>query len=75
MKDCTIHYPRFKAYHDKNPSWGSLHVVLDDGNTADGFIPSTIEWAKQNDDKEGEELAKILLEMSRTQRIKVRDNC
>lgn len=75
MKDCTIHYARFKAYHEKNGAWGVLHVVLDDGNTRDCFIPSTIEYAQQMGDKEGEELAKLLLEMSRVQRIKIRDNC
>lgn len=62
---------RFRAYRSKNPAWGSLHVVLYDNNVQDCFVRSTIEHARVNGDAEGEELANILLQMSRTQRLKI----
>lgn len=62
---------RFKAYHRKNPSWGSLHVVLDDGNVKDVFVRGCIEYAIQTGDAEGEFLGRVLLQMSKTQRSKL----
>lgn len=62
---------RFRAYHPANLAWGHLHVVLDDGNVRDDsvFFCFSLAWAAQ--DREGIELALLLLRMSRTQRLKL----
>lgn len=62
---------RFMAYYAKHPAWGSLHVVLDDCNLADGHVRGCIEWAEEDGDTEGRELAEILLRMSKTQRLRL----
>jgi hypothetical protein len=64
---------RFLAYKNRpgNGAWGSLHVVLDDNNVEDHFVAWTIEHATERGDTEGAELARILLSMSRTQRLKI----
>lgn len=62
---------RFAAYHRREPAWGSLHVVLDDGNVADEFVRGCIEHAEGMGDAEGAELARILLSMSKTQRARL----
>jgi hypothetical protein len=64
---------RFVAYYRQHPAWGSLHVVLDDGNVEDGCVLACIEWAEHHGDTEGASLAKVLLEMSKTQRLKLPD--
>jgi hypothetical protein len=64
---------RFKAYHKDNPSWGALHIVLDDNNVNDLSVDWCRVRARQDGDKEGEALAHILLSMSRTQRLKIGD--
>jgi hypothetical protein len=65
-------FDRFFDYYKENPEWGSLHVVLSDGNLEDYFVNGCIEWAQERKDVEGEELARILLLMSKTQRGKLR---
>lgn len=62
---------RFRAYHRFNPVWGSLHIVLDDGNVSDAHVLFCVAEARSRNDAEGERLALILLEMSRTQRRKL----
>ena len=62
---------RFATYLQSHPAWGSLHVVLDDGNVADHFVQSCLDLAARNNDTEGVELAGILLVMSKTQRLKL----
>lgn len=62
---------RFKAYHLDNPCWGSLHIVLDDINIQNSHVEFCIDYANQNNDKEGEALARILLQMSKSQRLKL----
>lgn len=62
---------RFKAYKKANPSWGHLHIVLDDGNVKDGHVRSCREMALKANDTEGVELADILLTQSKSQRIKL----
>jgi hypothetical protein len=64
---------RFETYYAKpgNGAWGSLHVVLDDGNTEDEIVRLTVESAEKAGDAEGAELARLLLRMSRTQRGKI----
>lgn len=62
---------RFRQYYDKNPTWGSLHIVLDDGNVHDDHVQFCVDYARIENDNEGLELALILLQMSKTQRIKL----
>lgn len=62
---------RFRAYHDVHLAWGSLHVVLDDGNIGDDSVRGCIGYAQEVGDVEGEALARILLTMSKTQRLKI----
>lgn len=62
---------RFRAYYEDNPAWGSLHIVLDDQNVADHHVEFCVQWAIENNDPEGEELGRLLLRMSRTQRLKL----
>jgi hypothetical protein len=63
----------FKAYFQTpgNGAWGSLHIVLDDGNFRDGDVQFCIDRAIEKGDTEGERLARILLKMSATQRRKM----
>ena len=65
--------PLVKEYYEKdgNCAGGSLHVVLDDGNTEKIFVEGCVEWAKENNDEDGEKLAQLLLMMSKTQRDKI----
>jgi hypothetical protein len=62
-----------KRYHERNVVWGSLHVVLEDGNTSDDNVRFCIEWAEQERDADGVTLAKWLLSLPRRQRIRVGD--
>lgn len=62
---------RFRAYHAKEPCWGVLHIVLDDGNVRDNDVKFCIEDALERGDTEGHELACLLLGMSTTQRRKL----
>lgn len=56
-----------------NGSWGSLHIVLDDGNIGNDHVLYCIGCAEENGDGEGRELGLILLSMSKTQRKKLPD--
>ena len=58
----------FAAYYARHPSWGSLHIVLEDHNNQDCHVDFCVGWARDNRDAEGERLAAILRRMSRTQR-------
>jgi hypothetical protein len=64
---------RFAAYRSKpgNDEWGSLHIVLSDGNLTDDSVRFCIAWARDHSDTEGLALATVLLSMSRTQRLKL----
>jgi hypothetical protein len=62
---------RFRAYHEIYPGWGSLHIVLDDGNVKDSNVAFCRNYALAQNDEEGVELADILLQMSETQRLKL----
>ncbi len=61
----------FADYYSKNASWGSLHIVMDDGNVTDDNVRFCKEWARKENDKEGERLSDILLLMSKSQRIRI----
>lgn len=62
---------RFRAYYLANPDWGSLHIVLEDFNIQDIHVDWCITRAEKIGDVEGLELAKILLTMSKSQRLKI----
>lgn len=61
----------FAEYLASNPAWGSLHIVLDDGNVDDASVNYCLEHARNVDDIEGARLAEILLQLSKTQRLKL----
>lgn len=61
----------FRAYNKVHPAWGSLHIVLSDGNVEDSNVQFCLKYAEENKDEHGMELAKLLLNMSRTQRLKL----
>ena len=62
-----------REYYSKpgNGAGGSLHIALDEGNVKDGHINSCIEYALERGDAEGAVLGEILLDMSKTQRMKL----
>lgn len=64
---------RFAAYHEspRGGSWGSLHIVLDEGNVRDGDVGQCIPWAEERGDLEAADLARLLLRMSKSQRWRV----
>ena len=61
----------FSAYYAKHPAWGVLHVVLDDGNWTDGFVDGCISYAVERGDAEGERLARLLRQLTVSQRMKI----
>ena len=62
---------RFVAYYRKHPTWGVLHIILEDFNVSDSDVRWCIEHAKEIGDRDGAELGSILLQMSKTQRMKM----
>jgi hypothetical protein len=66
-----VYVARFADYLDGHCAWGSLHVVLDDGNLEDSHVRFCLDWAREEGDAEGADLAALLLQMSRTQRGKI----
>lgn len=62
---------RFAGYYQANATWGSLHIVLEDGNVSDRSVEFCEQYAKESGDLEGAELAATLLRMSKTQRLKL----
>ena len=67
----------FQAYHSKpeNSVWGSLHIVLADENVSDGNVRFCEKWAEERGDDDGVRLARVLLSMSRTQRLRLSRKC
>jgi hypothetical protein len=63
---------KFRNYYRAHPAWGSLHSVLDDGNLSNQSVLFCATWARENGDDEGADLAYILLDMTKTQRGKLR---
>ena len=62
---------RFATYRKDNPMWGSLHIVLEDGNVRDSDVEFCRHYATEQGDVEGADLAQILLTMSKTQRLRI----
>jgi hypothetical protein len=63
--------PLVRAHYDHHSAGCCLHVVLDDGNVADAFMPGTEALARERGHKECAELAALLSQMSPTQRRKL----
>lgn len=61
----------FAAYYRQNPVWGSLHVVLDDGNYGTKHVIASCRWAREIGDKDGLALGIILKGMTRSQRFHI----
>lgn len=64
--------PIAQAYYVKHPIGGNLHIVLDDANFGDADVIFCASAAAEGGDKEGLRLARLLLQMSRTQRRRLR---
>lgn len=64
-------YARFAAYYAEHPTWGSLHVVMDDGNLETVHVRWTVGWAEEHGDTEGAALARLLLSYTKTQRGRI----
>lgn len=64
-------HDRFVEYRMKYPTWGALKPVLDGFSNKDHHVQSCIEVAQAWGDVEGEALARILLTMSKSQRLKL----
>jgi len=62
---------RFRDYFADHPTWGVLHIALDDGNLEDSHIQFCIEYAGEQGDAEGQALARILMDFTPAQRAKM----
>lgn len=67
-------FPAVRALYARNLVGCCLHVVLDDGNVEDASVEHCIEWAQKQGHPECEALARTLLRMSKTQRLKLGRN-
>jgi uncharacterized protein (TIGR02996 family) len=72
----------FVDYYINNPSWGVLHVVLEDGNVSDRdveycamYAPSVYRTVNQDEIERGRRLGGVLLRMTRTQRGRLAELC
>lgn len=63
--------PRVQAYCRQHRGGGVLHVVLEDMNLEDVFVRYAIDFAREEGDTEGAELAGLLLQMTRSQRGRI----
>lgn len=65
--------PLVRDYYAKpgNKLGGNLHMVLDDGRVEDVDVELCLAQAQEAGDEEGERLARLILGMSRTQRLKL----
>ena len=68
-QDCRKLVPIFAEYYRRNPAWGVLHVMFDDGNWDSAEF--CLMWAQEQGDPDGIKVAKLALELSQTQRAKV----
>ncbi len=59
---------RFAAYVAEHTTWGSLHIVLEEGNVEDVNVEHCIRWAEKDGDAEGAALGRILLTLTTSQR-------
>jgi len=70
---------RFASYQEDSTvqgcvhygEWGSLHIVLADGNTEKSSATFCREWSQKIGDREGEQLAGLMEQMSGSQRGRI----
>jgi hypothetical protein len=63
--------PLVLQYYAEYRSGGNLHLVLDDGNVNNEHVLYCWRLAKERDDALGVQIAELLLQMSKTQRLKL----
>lgn len=63
--------PLFLAYKSEHPDWGALHCVLADGNVRDRDVEHATDAAIRGGQVHAYVLGLILMQMSKTQRIKL----
>ena len=63
-----------RAYYAKpgNEAGGNCHVALDDGNLDNGGLRFCLAECEYYGDKDGAEIMRLMLQMSRSQRRRVR---
>lgn len=68
--------PLVHAYYAKpgNSVGGNLHLVLEDANVDDRHVAFCLKVAEDAHDDDGAAIARLLLRMSRTQRIRIAAN-
>lgn len=75
IKDVRPFLEDFKIYHEREPGWGGLHIVLDDGNFEDDNVDFCLDLSIQMEEFEVYYLARLLQKMSKTQRKKIQELC
>ena len=63
--------PLVREYYEDNYAGGSLHIVLDDGNIRDSDLEFCLKEAELAGDERAIKIAKLMLQMSKTQRKKL----
>lgn len=61
----------FRRYWTRFPTWGSLHIVLEDSNLDDESVAFCYGYAREHGDREGVALARICEYLTPTQRAKL----
>lgn len=64
---------RMLRYYENNPTWGNLHIVMEDGNLEDNHIQWCIDYALDEGDGDAAVIGKYLLGLSREDRVKLYD--
>ena len=57
----------FDHYSCNHPAWGSLHIILADGNIRRSDLRFCLQWAKRKGDWEGFILVQLLFLLSHSQ--------
>lgn len=60
--------PLIVAFYKANPTGGTQHIVLDDGNFEDECVERCLQNAIDEHDEAGEQIARLLLPMSQSER-------
>jgi hypothetical protein len=67
--------PLVAALYERNCVGCCLHIVLDDDNIGDKSVEFCLEQAKAKGHADCQRLAELLLQMSKTQRLKLAHRC
>lgn len=63
-----------REYERAHPTWGSLHIVLEDGNIEDEHVEFCERWARDHGDEMGVTLARMISELTDLQRAMLCDS-